>query len=176
MKTSLHIAILSLSFFLSTNIHAQSKDQKVELSSLVNKYEVLHNFKENLTVISIFDLENMNEIKELDRLAEKYKNSNVTFIGVTDEISNRLDNTVYNSLLYYRHLSKEENKRIFNKYQTSMYKSFPIHIIINKTGEVVYKKKGTTNNIDQKLAKRIDRLLDTEENEFKPHEFQYSSR
>ncbi len=176
MKTNLHIVILSLSFFLSTNIHAQSKDQEVELSSFVNKNELLNNFKENVTVISIFDLENLNEIKELDKLAEKYKNRNVTFVSVIDEINNKLDNTLYNSMLNYKYLSKEENKRIFNKYQTGMYKTFPIHIIINKTGEVVYKKKGTTNNIDQKLAKRIDRLLDTQKNEYISHQFQYSSR
>lgn len=176
MKTNLHIVILSLSFLVATNIYAQGNIQKVELTSFVDKFEPLHDLKESVTVISIFDLENQTEIKELDLLAAKYESNNVSFIGVTDQINTKLVNDLYSNLLHYKYLSKKENKKVFNYYQTGMYKTFPIHIIINKTGEVVYKKKGTTNNIDQKLAKRIDRLLDTEEKEYISHQFQYSSR
>ncbi len=127
-------------------------------------------------IISIFDYKNLDEIKKLDKLAEKYTDRNVTFISVIDNLNDDMVNSIKKQVLYYQHLSKVENKRVFNTYQTGMYKVFPMHVVLNKKGEVTYKKKGAVNNIEDKLAKRINRLLNTNFNEIKTQELQYTSR
>ena len=57
-------------------------------------------------------------------------------------------------------MSAIENDKIFNTHQTGMYKVFTIYIIIDREGDIIYKKKGVTNNIESNLAKRIDKLLE----------------
>ncbi len=57
-----------------------------------------------------------------------------------------------------------------------MYKVFPIYIIINKDGKIIYKKKGATNNIEDKLAKRIDKLLETKGKDIESKKVQYTVR
>jgi len=40
-----------------------------------------------------------------------------------------------------------------------MFKTFPMHIILDQNGEVSFKKKNNMNNIELKLARKIDQLL-----------------
>lgn len=176
MKTSLHIKIIIIAFLVSVSISGQSKDQNLVLTSFTNDYNTLNNYKEEIIVISIFDPDNSNELKIMNELARKYKNSNISFISVSDNLSGNLDKSLKKQILHYQHLSKDENERVFNKYQTGMYKVFPMHIILNKEGEVTYKKKGKIKNIEGKLAKRIDRLLDADLNTVKSQELNYTSR
>jgi hypothetical protein len=49
-----------------------------------------------------------------------------------------------------------------------------MQIILNKEGKIIYKKKGPTNNIEDKLTKRIDKLLTPNSFKFKKLEPQYT--
>jgi histone acetyltransferase (RNA polymerase elongator complex component) len=176
VKPNVHIIILLVAFLLSINGIAQSEFRDTALLSVENNYKPSNSFEKKIVVISIFNDNNPEEIKKLDKLAEKYKNSNVSFVSVTDNLNDDEYNFLKNQILHYQHLSKNENKRIFNKYQTGMYKVFPIHVILNKEGEVTFKKKGTVNNIEEKLAKRINRLLKTNPSKIQAQRLQYTSR
>lgn len=165
-----------VAIFISINIIAQNNNQRITFSSNENTYELMNYSEENIIVISIFNIKDPVEIKVLDKLAENYYNDNVTFIAITDKLSDSIVNLVKSKTSHYHHLAKEENNRVFNIYQTGTYKVFPMQIILNKEGKVVYKKKGKTNHIDEKLAKRINKLLDIDSNAINNQELQYTSR
>ena len=176
MKTNLHIKIIIIALLVSASIDAQIKDQDLAYISIDNNFKQLNSIKEKIVVISIFNPDNSSELKKMDELAQKYKNSNVSFISVSDNFNGNLDKSLKKQILHYQHLSTDENERVFNKYQTGMYKVFPMHIILNKEGEVTYKKKGKRKNIEGKMAKRIDRLLDAYLIAVKSQELKYTSR
>ena len=176
MKPNLHINIAIIALLLSVSISAQIKDQNLSYTSFDNNYKQINSIKEKIVVISIFDPDNSNELKKMNELARIYKNSNISFISVSDNLNSNLDKSLKKQILHYQHLSKDENERVFNKYQTGMYKVFPMHIILNKEGEVTYKKKGKRKNIEGKMAKRIDRLLDAYLIAVKSQELKYTSR
>ena len=161
---------------MSVSIFGQSKGQALSYTSFDNNYEQINGMKEKIIVISIFDPDNSSELIKMIELARKYKNSNVSFISVSDNLNGNLDKSLKEQILHYQHLSKDENERVFNKYQTGMFKVFPMHIILNKEGEVTYKKKGKIKNIEVKLGKRIDRLLDADLNAVNSQELNYTSR
>lgn len=157
MKYNLHIVFVLVAFFLTINIVGQNKNITSPLSN--NKYELMNISKDTIVIISILNLIDIDKIQKLNDLAKKYKNKNVIFIIVTDDnLNNSKTNSSKNQHL--RFLSKDENNKVFNTYQTGVYKVFPIYIILNKYGKMIYKKKGIINNIEKKLAKRINRLLD----------------
>ena len=157
IKLNLQIIVICITFFSFINILAKIKIPKKTLVSIENRDQLMNGHEGRITIFSIFDVEDEVEIKKLDRLAEKY--NNVVFIAVTDEINDSICNSLKAKLLHYHFLLREENDRIFNTYQTGMFKVFPIHILINTNGKVKYVRKGKTNKIEQKLAKRIDDLL-----------------
>jgi hypothetical protein len=158
MKSYYYINLLIL--FLSINIFAQNKDVKPDVSPFVNERFKLSNFSDQIIVVSIINPNNREEISNLDELAKKYQSSNVVFIAITDDEAN---DSVVNSLKYqlthYQYLSEKENERVFNKYQTGVFKIFPLQIVTNKKDEIYYIKKGSTKNIEGKLSKRLDKLL-----------------
>lgn len=136
----------------------------------------MQNIENNIKVISILDTDNYKELKKLDHFAAKYKNRNVTFIVITDKSNDSLYNLNKEGIRYYQFLSENENRKNLNTYQTGMYKVFPTHIVINKEGEIIYKKKGIANNIEDKLSKRIDKLLEMHGKEIIQNELQISVR
>jgi len=168
--------MIFLVFFLSFNLISQNNKQNITFSSLDNPSYWTSNSSNNLKVISILDNDHIVQLKKLDQFAAKYKNRNVTFIIVTDKLNDSLYNSIKNEITHYQHLSKNGNLEVFNTYQTGMYKIFPMHLIVDKEGKIIYKKKGTSNNIKGKLAKRIDKMLDNDGKETKPEELQYTIR
>ena len=151
--------MIFLVFFMSFNLISQVKNQLIpDLSDAKQQLE-LNNSKNNIQVISILNPDNSDNWERIDHFAGKYQHKNVSFIAVTDKFNNSLNSSIKDKYNYYQHLSAIENDEIFNTHQTGMYKVFPIYIIIDREGEIIYKKKGATNNIESKLAKRIDKLL-----------------
>jgi len=175
--TNLPIKIIFLVLFLSLNsVTSQNLDQDVEHISSNKTSQWIFSRNSNIKIISILSDDNADELKKLDDFASKYKDYNVSFIAVTDKLSDRLSKAIKKEIRYYKHLSKNENLKVFNTYQTGMYKVFPIHIILDKEGKIIYKKKGASNNIENKLAKRIDRLLDIYGKESKLEKTEYTVR
>lgn len=160
IKHNLQTIIKSMIFFSFICVFSQIKILKTTFLSLENGDQSISGIEGKIKIFSIFDVEDTVEIKKLDKLAEKY--NNVVFIAVTDEINDSIINSLKALLLNYQFLLKEENDRVFNIYQTRMFKVFPIHVLINTNGAVKYVKKGKTNKIEEKLAKRIDRFLKRE--------------
>ena len=146
---------------MSFNLIAQVNNQLISDLSDVKQQLVINNSNNNIQVISILNPNNSENWKRIDHFAEKYQHKNVSFIAITDKFNDSLNSSIRGEYNYHQHLSSIENDKIFNTHQTGMYKVFPIYIIINKEGEIIYKKKGATNNIESKLAKRIDKLLET---------------
>jgi hypothetical protein len=83
----------------------------------------------------------------------------VHFVAITDKVNSNAKKVIDSHTLHYTQLPQKLNHQVFNTYQTSMMKIFPIHIIVDGDGGVVYKKKGRSNSIDEKLDKKIDKLL-----------------
>ena len=133
---------------------------QIEIQNMViNENIFLHQFKDSIIVISILDPKYSNELKKLNKLANKYKTEKVVFIAITDKIDDFTKNILKANLTNYQHLSEEETESTFNTYQTGMYKIYPIQIILNKKRAIIYLKKGLSKNIDKKLAKKIERLI-----------------
>ncbi len=149
MKSAHKTIVKTIMLFICLNVIGQIKTNKL----------LQHDKNNEIKIISIIDINNPVEIKNLDLLAEKYKRYNIEFIAITDEINDSISYSLKNQLLHYKFVKKTENERIFNSYQTGMFKVFPMQVILNKSGEITYIKKGTTKSIDKKLAKRIDKLL-----------------
>ncbi len=175
-KTNLHITIIFTVFFLSLNLISQNREQKIVFSPIDRISDLLYNSENNIKVISILDTDNSVALKRLDQFAAKYEEKNVTFIAITDGLNDSISNAIKNEFVHYQHLPENENKKIFNTYQTGKYKIFPIHIILNKEGKIIYKKKGSVNNIEEKLSKRIDKSLNLYGKEAKLQKLQYTVR
>ena len=169
--------MILLVLFLSLNsVTSQSLDQNVAYISSNKTSQWINASNSNIKIISILNSDHVEKLKKLDHFAAKYKNKNVSFIAVTDKLSDSLSNAIKKEIQYYRQLSKNENLKVFNTYQTGMYKVFPIHIILDKEGKIIYKKKGNSNNIEDKLAKRIDKLLDIYGKESNTEKTEYTVR
>ena len=159
MKRVLQIVIICSVLFLTLNINAQSNVRKLLLISIENTNMLYKDLDDAIIVISILDLEDSKEIERLDKLAEKYVNKKVVFFVITDE-NNQYENSYFKrSHLNLNELAKLDNDVIFNRYQTGIFKVFPIHIVLNPDGKIIYKRKGTVKNVEKKLEKRIDAIL-----------------
>ncbi|MCK5638527.1 MAG: redoxin family protein [Flavobacteriaceae bacterium] len=176
IKTNLNIAMIITVFFISLNLISQSRIQAVTISYNAKTSHWLNSKDNNIQVISILGTKNIAELKKLDQFAEKYGSKNVSFIAITDKQNDSLNNLIKDEIKNYQYLSKNDNLKVFNTYQTGMFKVFPIHVIINNEGKIIYKKKGNSNNIENKLAKRIDKLLDQYGKETNSVELQYTVR
>jgi len=170
MKSYFYYCSNLLILILSVNIYAQNKDAKLEVSPIENESFKFNNISDQIIVISIVNPNNREEISNLDELAKKYQSSNVAFIAITgDEANDSVVNSLKYQLTHYRYLSVKENARVFNKYQTGVFKIFPLQIVTNQKGEIHYIKKGRAKNIDDKLSKRLDKLLLTKTKEDAPY-------
>ncbi len=175
-KSNLHITMIFMVFFLSFNLISQVKNQWIIDSSIKGQQFEINKANNNIKVISILNPDNSDNWKRIDQFAEIYQYKNVSFIAITDKLNDSLSSSIKGEYNYYQHLSAIENEKVFNTHQTSMYKVFPIYIIINKDGKIIYKKKGATNNIEGKLAKRIDKLLETNGEDIEFQKVQYTIR
>ena len=174
MKLKIRIVISLVAIIFNLKVLSQSNTQ-LPLATFESNRFLLNDYKGSIVVLSFFDSGFPENAKSLDNWAEKYKNDNVVFIAITDDqMKEGEENRMNQELLHFKYISKEENNRIFNKYQTGMFKTFPIQIIIDKNGKEKYKKKGKTNRIAEKLTKRIDALLKMKQYEFKDSELQYT--
>lgn len=176
MRQSVHIFITLTAIMLSLNGFSQEEVGDMNLVSYDENFTWVENGNEQIIVISIIDLNNHQEIEELDLLAKEYNSNNISFLAITDDIPENISVNLKKQLFHYKYLSKSDNERIFNMYQTGMYKIFPMHIVLNKEGEVYYKSKGSHNKMDEKLSKRIDRLMQIEADYTKSEHLQYTSR
>jgi hypothetical protein len=158
--------------FLSLDLTSQNKERDIKSLSVENQNYKSINTENTIKVISILNTDNLAEWEKLDRLAAKYKNKKISFIVVTDHSKT----PVKNKFLKYQYLLKSDNKEIFNTYQTGIYKIFPIYIVLDKEGKIIYKKKGITNNIEGKISKRIDKLIEMYARKDEPQKLRYSFR
>jgi len=159
MKINIQYIITLTALFLSISNFAQDKKINSLAPSIAFNNNVFNDVHDKLIVISIVDYEDDKELVKLDKLAAKYQSSSVRFIAITDEVNDSIVNALKYQLMHYQYLSSEENEKVFNKYQTGNFKVFPMQIITNGSGQIHYIKKGHSKNIEEKLARRINKLV-----------------
>ena len=140
----------------------QVNAQNADYMALLN--ENIFAPSDKIIVLNIWNTKFPDEIKVLNTLVEKYKNDNVIFVAITDEDKDIVESFLKNHIFNYQHLNGLEGEKIFNNFQTGVYKVYPMHIIIDQGGEIIYKKKNAVKNIEAKLVKRIDLLLENNHN------------
>ena len=159
MKPKLaHILAVAI-IFSSLSIHAQTKRLNAITQALSPLHVLLNQTPRDINVISIINPENSKELVKLDELAQKYQSDKVGFIAITDEVNDSIVNSLKYQLIHYQYLASEQNEMVFNHYQTGTFKIFPMQIITDSNGEILYLKKGAVKNIEDKLVKKIDKLL-----------------
>lgn len=155
MKTlSPHVFFILLIVTFFSQVKAQNKDY----IALLN--ENIFAPSNKIIVLNIWNTKFPEEIKTLNTLVEKYKNENVIFVAITDEDKDIVELFLKMNPFNYQHLNGVEGEKIYNHFQTGVYKVYPMHIIIDENGKIVYKRKNTAKNIETKLVKRIDLLLE----------------
>ncbi len=154
MKIHIPHVIIALIFFMFSGI---VNAQKSNYLSYIGEHLIAPDNK--IIVINLWSTKYPNEISKLNELTEHYKNENVVFLAISDEDKNEVDSFLKNNTFNYEHLDRVRGEKIFNQFQTRMFKVFPMHIIIDQNGMVTYKKKNRIKNIEKKLAKNIELLL-----------------
>jgi len=140
----------------------QIKAQNADYMALLN--ENIFAPSNKIIVLNIWNTKFPDEIKVLNNLVEKYKNDNVVFVAITDENEDVVELFLENHIFNYEHLNGLEGEKIYNNFQTGVYKVYPMHIIIDQDGKISYKRKNAVKNIETKLIKRIDLLLENNHN------------
>lgn len=159
MKTlSPHVFFVLLILALSNQVKAQNGDYIPLLS------EHIFAPANKIIVLNIWNTKFPDEIVKLNELKEKYKDDDVVFLAITDEDRNEVDEFLITHPFNYDQLAGNEGEKIFNLFQTGMYKVYPINIIIDQNGKIVLKRKGFVKNIETKLVKKIDLLIDNNYN------------
>ena len=159
MKLNLHTTFLFIAFFLFTNAYAQNSYQDVDFSLVNNELFSIDQLKGNVVVINIYNPAYPNSKRIPYEIVDRYKNEKVIFLTITDNPYKSSIAFLENNAISYQSMKGDEAERIFNTYQTSMFKVFPIHVILDQQGKVSYKKKGTVKKIENKITKKIDALL-----------------
>ncbi len=136
---------------------SQIKAQNSDYVALLN--ENIFAPSNKIIVLNIWNTKYPDEIEVLNTLVEKYKNDNVVFIAITDENEDIVELFLENHIFNYQHLNGAEGEKIYNNFQTGVYKVYPQHIILDQNGKINYKRKNVVKNIEAKLVKRIDQLL-----------------
>ena len=136
---------------------SQVRAQNADYIALLN--ENIFAPSNKIIVLNIWNTKFPDEIKVLNTLVEKYKNDNVVFVAITDEDKDIVELFLENHIFNYQHLNGVEGEKIYNNFQTGVYKVYPIHIIVDQNGKISYKRKNAVKNIETKLGKRIDLLL-----------------
>ena len=149
-----HVFFVLLIVAFLGQVNAQSADYMALLN------ENIFAPSDKIIVLNIWNTKFPDEIKVLNTLVEKYKNNNVIFVAITDEKEEVIELFLKTHEFNYQHLNGAEGEKIYNNFQTGVYKVYPMHIIIDQGGKISYKKKNTVKNIEAKLIKRIDLLLE----------------
>ncbi len=144
--------------FLILVLSNQVKAQNGDYMSILSEHIIAPTNK--IIVLNIWNTKVPDEIIKLNELKEKYKDDDVVFLAITDEDNYEVDEFLKTHPFEYDQLTGVEGEKIFNLFQTGMYKVYPIHIIIDQNGKVSFKRKSAVKNIEVKLAKKIDLLLD----------------
>lgn len=148
-----HIFFILLILAFTSLIKAQNADYMALLN------ENIFSPSDKIVVLNIWNTKFPDEIKVLNNLVEKYKNDNVVFVAITDEDEEIVELFLKTHVFNYQHLNGLEGEKIYNNFQTGVYKVYPQHIIIDQNGKVSYKRKNPVKNIEAKLVKKIDLLL-----------------
>lgn len=135
----------------------QVKAQNADYMALLN--ENIFAPSNKIIVLNIWNTKFPDEINVLNTMVEKYKNDDVIFVAISDEDEEIVELFLQNHSFNYQHMNGAEGEKIYNNFQTGMYKVYPMHIIIDQDGEIIYKKKNATKNIEAKLTKKIDMLI-----------------
>ena len=135
----------------------QAKAQNADYMALLN--ENIFAPSNKIIVLNIWNTKFPDEINVLNTMVEKYKNDDVIFVAITDEDEEIVELFLQNHSFDYQPMNGAEGEKIHNNFQTGMYKVYPMHIIIDQNGEIVYKRKNATKNIEAKLVKKIDMLI-----------------
>lgn len=90
------------------------------------------------------------EIPELNRLVEKYKEKNVTFVAITFENKDQVTKFLKKKAFNYSVAPSE--KKLINLFKISAY---PTNIIINQKGDIIFREEGLSSNIFDRLDKVI---------------------
>lgn len=113
--------------------------EKVELNNLKGKIVVL-----NFWFIKCYPC--VEEIPELNKIVSKYSNEDVEFIAITFDKQDELKNFLNTHKFNYRIVS---DGSVIKKYQVN---TFPMHIVIDRKGEIIFKKTGAyLNELDTKI-------------------------
>lgn len=144
-------------FLLIVAFLGQVKAQNADYMALLN--ENIFAPSNKIIVLNIWNTKFPDEINVLNTMVEKYKNDDVIFVAITDEDEESVELFLQNHSFDYQHMNGAEGEKIYNNFQTGMYKIYPMHIIIDQNGEIVYKRKNATKNIEAKLTKKIDMLI-----------------
>lgn len=158
MKIILQFIITTLLFVWNANLVAQTN--LVPTNNVVVTKEITE-FKDQILVINIWNSkkQNIKDVQKLNALVEKYKNKQVRFLAIQDYETLVNNNIKYGIAFKYQHYTGIHANKIFDRFQTGMYKVYPIHIIINQKGKVVFNKHKYSKNIDKKISKKLNALL-----------------
>lgn len=99
----------------------------------------------------------LNELSELNALAEKYKqDSTVMFIAVSDEKADRVCSFLERHP--YNFIQIPSAEKLTDALQTRLVKTFPQHIILGKDLTIEFEQTGEITNASEVLSKEIERL------------------
>jgi thiol-disulfide isomerase/thioredoxin len=175
MKKTVLASVLIFTFAIIS--FAQNSPRKVTNSapefkaiSLDNDSLDLEKLKGNIVVINIWGTwcaPCVEEIPALNKLATKYKDQAV-FIAITAEGAEKIESYLSKKPFHYKHITNridltqaysKAKLKDFNKGFMGKMSVWPIHVIINKNGEISYYQKGGSTNIDELLEPYISKLL-----------------
>lgn len=153
------ILIQFLLFLLGFPIYGQSSNNSIKCYTTNMNEDIIEGNQNKIIVINIWNPDHIKDLYKLNHLVEKYKTSNVVFLAITDDDTEKVSEFLSQNEFNYQHIHKNLGEKIFNQLQTGMFKAYPIHVVIDQKGTVTYIKKKSSKNIEYKLSKRIDQLL-----------------
>jgi thiol-disulfide isomerase/thioredoxin len=99
----------------------------------------------------------LNELPELNKLAEKYKqDSTVMFIAVSDETIERVCSFLERRPYNFTQIPLAE--KLTTALQTRLVKTYPQHIVLGKDLTIEFEHTGEMANASEVLSKEIERL------------------
>jgi len=96
------------------------------------------------------------EMPLLNTVVEKYRNKAVVFIASTPNTEIELKKFLLKTAFKYEQVAAVDPKKIFDPMP-----GWPIHIVVDKTGVILFSALGKQNGIEEKLSRIIDQSLNT---------------
>lgn len=140
-------------YFFTFNLFSQTNENIV----IQKKIETINDLKGTTIFISIINFESPSELKALRNLSKKY--ADVAFIAVIDDLPDTELSQLKEQLKYHVFLSKDENDKIFDTYETGKFKTFPLYVLLDKNGEIKYKKNRVTKKLETIISKHMSRVF-----------------